>query len=66
MIERRFLRPIEFAGMLGLSKKRVQNLLSARQIPGQLKIFGSWRIDLRRFSEMVETDIVIPQTWRGR
>jgi predicted DNA-binding transcriptional regulator AlpA len=66
MIERRFLRPAEFAGMLGLSKKRVQNLLSARQVPGQVKIFGSWRIDFQRFSEMVETNIVIPSSWRSR
>jgi predicted DNA-binding transcriptional regulator AlpA len=66
MIERRFLKPAEFAGMLGLSQKRIQNLLSIRQVPGQVKIFGSWRIDFQRFSEMVETNIVIPQTWRGR
>ena len=63
---RRLLRPAEFADLVGCSKKRISNLLSARQIPGAVKVPGlGWRVNYSLFMKLMEEHVVLPK-WETR
>lgn len=52
---RRLLRPDQFAELIGCSKKRVQNLLGSRKIPGAVRIPRiGWRIRYDVFLQNIE------------
>jgi hypothetical protein len=59
---RKLLRPAEFAESIGISKRRCQNLLSARRIPGAVKIPGvGWRVNLDLFVRLCSENAVVPK-----
>jgi hypothetical protein len=59
---RRLPRPEEFAYLVGCSKKRISNLLSARQIPGAVKVPGlGWRVNYNLFLKLTEEHVVLPK-----
>jgi predicted DNA-binding transcriptional regulator AlpA len=63
---RRLLRPGEFAELIGCSKKRISNLLSARQIPGAVRIPGlGWRVNYNLFMKLMDEHVVLPK-WETR